>query len=84
MALLLSAFHLREEFPRSSLLSWDNSLAVYCFLKHLFLCRLLSIATHRDHFVRLSICLSVRLSHFSVTLSKAMFPRNAATIFSID
>ena len=39
-----------------------------------FLCRLRSIATHRDHFVRrLSVRLSVRLSHFSVTLSKAMF-----------
>ena len=30
-----------------------------------FLCRLRSIATHRDHFVRRpSVCLSVRLSHF--------------------
>ena len=35
-----------------------------------------SIATHRDHFVRRpSVRLSVRLSHFSVTLSKAMFRR---------
>ena len=50
----------------------------YC--DHVFLCRLQSIATHRDHFVcilsiYLSVCLSVRLSHFSVTLSKAMFRR---------
>ena len=37
-----------------------------------FLCRMRSIATHRDHFVRR---LSVRLSHFSVTLSKAIFRR---------
>ena len=42
-----------------------------------FLCRLRSIATHRDHFVRRpsvrpSVCLSVRPS---VTLSKAMFRR---------
>ena len=44
------------------------------FLKHILflLCRLRSIATHRYHFV----CrLSVRLSHFSVTLSKDMFCR---------
>ena len=34
----------------------------------IFLCRLRSIATHRDHFVRLSV-------HPSVTLSKAMFCR---------
>ena len=45
-----------------------------------FLCRLQSIATHRDHFVRrpsacLSVSLTVRLSHFSVILSKAMFRR---------
>ena len=41
-----------------------------------FLCRLQSIATHRDQFVsRLTVHLSVRLSHFSVTLSKAMFRR---------
>ena len=40
-----------------------------------FLCRLWSIATHRDHFVRSpSVCLSVcHTSH--VTLSKAMFGR---------
>ena len=43
---------------------------------YFLLCRLRSIATHRDHFVRrLSVRLSVRLSHFSVTLSKAMFRR---------
>ena len=41
-----------------------------------FLCRLQSIATHREHFVcRPSVCRSVRLSHFSVTLSKAIFRR---------
>ena len=50
-----------------------------------FLCRLRSIATHRDHFVRRpSVCLSVRPSVClsirpsvcpSVTLSKAMFCR---------
>ena len=58
------------------------------FFSFNFVCRLRSIATHRDHFVRrlsvrpsvcpsvcLSVCLSVRLSHFSVTLSKAMFRR---------
>ena len=43
-------------------------------------CRLRSIATHRDHFVRrlsvrLCVCPSVRLSYFSVTLFKAMFRR---------
>ena len=47
-----------------------------CFIKQvhhkIFLCRLRSIATHRDHFVRR---LSVRLSHFSDTLSRAMFRR---------
>ena len=47
---------------------------------HCFLCRLWSIATHRDHFVPrlsvcLSVCLSICLSHFSVTLSRAMFDR---------
>ena len=41
-----------------------------------FLCRLPSIATHRDHFVRPSVCLSVCPSVCpSVTLSKAMFRR---------
>ena len=44
-----------------------------------FLCRLQSLATHRDHFVRRpSVCLSVSLSvchTSSVTLSKAMFHR---------
>ena len=41
-----------------------------------FLCRLRSIATHRDHFVRrlsvpLSVCLSVRLSHSHSYVSQA-------------
>ena len=52
-----------------------------------FLCRLRSIATHRDHFVRR---LSVRLSVCpSVTLPKLCFagdtciPRDAATIFIV-
>ena len=37
-------------------------LAIYMYMYLLFLCRLRSIATHRDHFVRrLSVCLSVRL-----------------------
>ena len=54
-----------------------------------FLCRLQSIATHRDNFVlRPSVCLSVRLSHFSVTLSKAMFknsyePGHAKRVLSV-
>ena len=54
-----------------------------------FLCRLRSIATHRDHFVRrLSVCPSVCLSVCpSVTPPELCFagdtciPRNAATIF---
>ena len=52
-----------------------------------FLCRLQSIATHRDHFVRLSVhqsfCLSVRLSHFTKLCfaGDTCIPRNAATIF---
>ena len=57
-----------------------------------FLCRLRSIAKHRDHFVRrLSVCLSVlpsirlsvRLSHFCHTFQAGdtCIPRNAATIF---
>ena len=42
--------------------------------KDLFMCRLRSIATHRDHFVRRpSVC--PICPHFSVTLSKAMFCR---------
>ena len=69
----------------------------WCIHLDLFLlCRLRSIATHRDNFVRrLSVCLSVRLSvclsvclsvRPSVTLAKLCFagdtciPRNAATI----
>ena len=36
-----------------------------------FLCRLRSIATHRDHFVRPSVCLSVRLSHSHTYVSQA-------------
>ena len=59
------------------------------FARHLwFLCRLRSIVTHRDHFVRR---LSVRLSVCpSVTLAELCFagdtciPRNAVTIFCID
>ena len=57
----------------------------FVFYKYMFLCRLRSIATHRDHFVlRPSVCSSVgpsirpsvRLSvRPSVTLSKAMFHR---------
>ena len=59
--------------------------------KSLFLCRLRSIATHRDHFVRrLSICSSVCLSVCHTFLSQfpklcfagdPCIPRNAATIF---
>ena len=48
----------------------QTRIKIYPFIY--FLCRLRSIATHRDHYVRR---LSVRLSHFSVTLSKAMFRR---------
>ena len=55
-----------------------------------FLCRLRSIATHRDHFVRRpSVCLfvrlSVRLSHFPKLCfaSDTCIPRNAATIFVV-
>ena len=62
------------------------NLVFYLFA---FLCRLRSIAAHRDHFVRrLSVCLSIRLSVCpSVTLAELCFagdtciPRNAATIF---
>ena len=45
-----------------------------------FLCRLRSMATHRDHFVRR---LSVRLSHFPELCfaGDTCIPRNAATIF---
>ena len=45
-----------------------------------FLCRLRSIATHRDHFVRWP---SVRLSHFPKLCfaGDTCIPRNAATIF---
>ena len=63
----------------------DFWMMFYCMqIFFSFLCRLRSIATHRDHFVRRpsvrlsvrpSVCLSVRLSHLSVTLSKAMFRR---------
>ena len=50
------------------------------FVKSEFLCRLRSIATHRDHFVRRpsvclsirpSVCLSVRLSHSHSYVSQA-------------
>ena len=55
-------------------------------VKHyfLFLCRLRSIVTHRDHFVRrLSVCLSDRLSHFPKLCfaGDTCIPRNFATIF---
>ena len=48
----------------------------------MFLCRLRSIATHRDHFVRrlsvrLSVCLSVRLSHsHSYVSQEELVPRD--------
>ena len=45
---------------------------VLCIFKVHFLCRLRSIATHRDHFVRrLSVRLSVRLSHSHSYVSQA-------------
>ena len=47
------------------MITWTNT---WSWTVLLFLCRLRSIATHRDHFVR-------RLSHFSVILSKAMLRR---------
>ena len=53
------------------------------FFFYKFLCRLRSIATHRDHFVRrLSVRLSVRLSHFPKLCfaGDTCIPRNAATI----
>ena len=50
----------------------NNICIVLQFDQWRCLCRLRSIATHRDHFVRR---MSVRLSHFSVTLSRAMFRR---------
>ena len=64
-----------------------NSLKLIIWCRT-FLCRLRSIATHRDHFVRRpSVCLSVRLSVCpSVTPAELCFagdtciPRNAATI----
>ena len=52
-------------------IEWKFSDWIHMYLST-FLCRLRSIATQRDHFVHR---LSVRLSHFSVTLSKAMFRR---------
>ena len=55
------------------------------------LCRLRSIATHRDHFVRRlsirpSVCLSVRLSHFPKLCfaGDTCIPWNAATIFKVS
>ena len=52
-----------------------------------FLCRLRSLATHRDHFVRrLSVRPSVRLSvclSFTCFAGDTCIPRNAATIFNI-
>ena len=66
----------------------------FCVIKrkYQFLCRLRSIATHMDHFVRRpsvcpsvrpSVCLSVRLSHFPKLCfaGDTCIPRNAATIF---
>ena len=70
-------------------------ITVNCLLimSVLFLCRLQSIATHRDHFVRRpsvclsvrpSVCLSVRLSHFPKLCfaGDTCIPQNAATIFA--
>ena len=75
------------------LLNCAGCSSTYYLLMPNFLCRLRSIATHRDHFVRRlsvcpSVCLSIRLSvRPSVTLAELCFacdtciPRNAATIF---
>ena len=65
--------------------SWRDS-----FPKDFFLCRLRSIATHRDHFVRRpSVCLSVChtfLSHFPELCfaGDTCIPRNVATIFILE
>ena len=72
--------------PRSGIISGQRTLNAICCVIH-FLCRLRSIATHRDHSARrLSVCPSVCLSHFPKLCfaGDTCIPRNAATIFHVD